>query len=424
MKILIVCLNYAPEPSGTAPYTAGLAQGLLAEGHQVRVIAGIPHYPQWTNYTGFTGLRRDETVDGVPVTRVWHTIPSASGGPGLGRAVMEATFGLHSVLVGWGRPDVVLTISPALISSGFAMARTRLSIHRPRGAVWVQDMYSTGLNELGDKGKAAAAVFKTLERAVLGMADGVSVIHERFRRYVVDEVGVNPEKVVVNRNWAHLRTDPHGVDVQEMRAKLAGDPARPIALHAGNMGAKQGLENVVEAAKVAERRSSDVMFVLVGDGNQRARLEELGAGCANLRFAPALPDAEFRAALEAADVLLVNEKAGVKEMAVPSKLTSYFRVGRPVVAATADEGSCADEVRAAGAGPVIASGDPALLLETVESVLADSDGAATYARSAMDFAAANLSAESAIAGFSRWLGGLAARAGRRARTASSVSLSS
>ncbi|MCH8611647.1 glycosyltransferase [Arsenicicoccus dermatophilus] len=406
MKILVVCLNYAPEPSGTAPYTAGLAQGLLAEGHQVRVITGIPHYPQWTNYTGFTGRRRDEIVDGVPVTRLWHTIPSTSGGPGLGRAVMELTFGIHSVLVGWGRPDVVLTVSPALISSGLAMARVRLTPARPRGAVWVQDMYSTGLNELGGKAKLAARAFTLLERGVLGLADGVSVIHERFRRYVVDQVGVDPARVAVNRNWAHLRTDPHGVDVAQMRTQLTGDGDCPIALHAGNMGAKQGLENVVEAAREAERRGSDVIFVLVGDGNQRSRLEELGRGCANLRFAPALPDGEFRAALEAADVLLVNEKAGVKEMAVPSKLTSYFRVGRPVVAATSVEGSCADEVTAAGAGPIIPAGDPALLLETVESVVADPDRAAEHGRSAAAFAAANLAADAAIAGFSRWLQGL------------------
>ncbi|AKT50528.1 glycosyltransferase [Arsenicicoccus sp. oral taxon 190] len=409
MKILIVCLNYAPEPSGTAPYTAGLAQGLVDLGHDVRVIAGIPHYPSWTNYTGFTGRRRDEVVDGVPVTRLWHTIPSSGGGPGLGRAVMELTFGIHTLLVRWGRPDLVLTVSPALISSGFALARARLSPGRPRTAIWVQDMYSTGLAELGSAGAVAAAAFTLLERGVLGLADGVSVIHERFRRYVVEEVGVDPRKVAVNRNWAHLRTDPHGVDVRQMRATLAGDPDRPIALHAGNMGAKQGLENVVEAARLAQGRGSDVMFVLVGDGNQRARLEELGTGCANLRFAPALPDGEFRAALEAADVLLVNEKAGVKEMAVPSKLTSYFRVGRPVVAATSDDGSCADEVRAANAGPVIPAGDPALMLSTIEALVADPDRSRTYAESATAFAAANLSAAAAISGFSTWLRGLAER---------------
>ncbi|WP_286958190.1 MULTISPECIES: glycosyltransferase [Arsenicicoccus] len=415
MKILIVCLNYAPEPSGTAPYTAGLAQGLVDLGHEVRVIAGIPHYPSWANYTGFTGRRRDEVVDGVPVTRLWHTIPSSDGGPGLGRAVMELTFGVHTVLARWGRPDLVLTVSPALISSGFALVRARMSPGRPRTAIWVQDMYSTGLAELGSAGAVAAAAFKILERGVLGLADGVSVIHERFRRYVVQEVGVDGSKVVVNRNWAHLRTDPHGVDVRQMRATLAGDPDRPIALHAGNMGAKQGLENVVEAARLAQQQQSDVMFVLVGDGNQRARLEELGAGCANLTFAPALPDGEFRAALEAADVLLVNEKAGVKEMAVPSKLTSYFRVGRPVVAATSDDGSCADEVRAADAGPVIPAGDPALMLSTVEALVADPDGSRRYVESATAFAAANLSAASAISGFSAWLQGLVER--RRAVTA-------
>jgi hypothetical protein len=39
-NILIIGLNYLPEPIGIAPYTTGLAAGLSRRGHQVRVRAG------------------------------------------------------------------------------------------------------------------------------------------------------------------------------------------------------------------------------------------------------------------------------------------------------------------------------------------------------------------------------------------------
>ena len=66
-------------------------------------------------------------------------------------------------------------------------------------------------------------------------------------------------------------------------------------------------------------------------GSQREQLAARGAGVERLTFAAPLPDGEFEAALAAADVLLLHEKPGVVEMSVPSKLTSYFTAGRPVV---------------------------------------------------------------------------------------------
>ena len=47
MKLLILGLNYAPEPVGIGPFTAGLAEGMVARGHEVAVVAGQPYYPQW-----------------------------------------------------------------------------------------------------------------------------------------------------------------------------------------------------------------------------------------------------------------------------------------------------------------------------------------------------------------------------------------
>ena len=50
------------------------------------------------------------------------------------------------------------------------------------------------------------------------------------------------------------------------------------------------------------------------------RLEAMSAGLSTVTFLDPLPEAEFQQALSAADVLLVNEHAGLREMAVPSKM--------------------------------------------------------------------------------------------------------
>ncbi|MGO4957021.1 glycosyltransferase family 4 protein [Luteococcus sp. Sow4_B9] len=401
MKILIIGVNYAPEISGIAPYTTAMAEGLVAQGHQVNVITGIPHYPQWSNYTNFSGLTRVDVINGVRVRRVRHLI--GSGGMGLSRILQEVTFGLGAAVSPWHKPDVVLCVSPALISTGIQVLRGLIP-GQPPVQVWVQDLYSNGAREIGGS-NVKGRILQRIEGSILKASSGVLVIHDRFRRHVVDDLGVDPEKVCVSRNWSHidisLAADPVAV-----RAKYFGD-APVVAIHTGNMGAKQYLENIVEAARVAEQRGSDVVFGLVGNGSRREALEELGQGVKNLVFVPSLDDAEYAAMLQCADVLLVNEKPGLRESAVPSKLTSYFIQGKPVVAATETDSATSDEVRAAGAGPVITPGDPAALLDAVEDLARSADRAEQYGASARRFAEENLAAESAVERVSTWLTQLA-----------------
>lgn len=398
MRILLIGVNYAPEISGIAPYTAAMAEGLTRAGHQVHVITGVPHYPQWSNYTNFRGLTGREWINGVQVRRVRHVI--GSGGMGLSRILQEVSFGLGAALSPWHRPDVVVTVSPALISSGIQVLRSKLP-GQPPVQVWVQDLYSNGAREIGGS-NAKGRLLEHVEAAILRAADGVLVIHDRFKRHVVDDLGVPAERVCVSRNWSHidlsLSADPAAV-----RRKYFGD-AELVAIHTGNMGAKQYLENVVEAARLADRQGSKVVFGLVGNGSRREALEELGSGVQHLVFVPSLDDAEYAAVLQCADVLIVNEKPGLRESAVPSKLTSYFIQGKPVVAATEADSATADEVRNAGAGPLVTPGDPAALLATCEDMAGSSARAASYGANGRRFAEKNLSAQGAVERVSSWLG--------------------
>ncbi|KQO97534.1 hypothetical protein ASF30_14000 [Leifsonia sp. Leaf264] len=387
--VTIVGLNYQPEPTGIARYTTGLAHGLVQRGHNVRVISGYPHYPAWRIYDGYSGRTRKEDDDGVALTRVRHPVPAK---PAMAnRLFMELAFGLRALTSSWGRADAAILVSPALISTGIAGIKARM-----RGipyAVWVQDIYTLAARETADSGMAARAL-RSVERRVLGSADSVVVIHDRFKSYLVSELGIAPEKIVVVRNWTHLTDNPRE-DRESVRARRGWAPDDVIALHAGNIGAKQGLENVVHASRIAARAGSSVRFVILGDGNQRAKLEAMGAN-ANLEFIDPLGDIEFESTLAAADVLLVNELAGMTEMSVPSKLTSYFATGVPVVAATDASSTTADEVLAAGAGPRVDPDDPAALVNAIEQLAADPAQARRYGESALHYRHQVLGADTAI----------------------------
>lgn len=403
-NVLLVGINYTPESTGIAPYTTGMAEGLAAAGHRVRVITGVPHYPSWSNFTGMRGLRRRERIHGIEVRRVRHFI--GSGGHGPGRIGQELSFGAGALTSSWRGAEAVIAVSPALLATACVLARARVT-GRPVG-VWVQDLYSSGAAEI-ERAGLVSRLLTRVESRVLRSADGVLVIHPRFRDHVVNVLGVDPDRVAVCRNWCHVDADRCDERLAAgLRRQYFGD-APVVALHTGNMGAKQGLENLVDTARYAERTGSDTVIALVGDGSRREALMEYGAGARNLVFVPSLPDEEYRAILAAGDVLLVNEKPGLREMAVPSKLTTYFRSGRPVVAATEPDSSTAHEMAAAGAGEVVPPADPAALLGAIERIAADPAAAERTGCSAQRFVRERLTPDAAVTTVRDWLSRMTGR---------------
>lgn len=399
-RVLIVGMHYAPEPSGNAPYTTRLAQRLAERGYAVRVLTGVPHYPDWRIAPGYGAWRASSREDGVGVTRLRHLVPARP--TAVKRVAMEASFGLRTSLARWRSPHVVIFVSPALISSALAIFAARLHRSRPVLGLWVQDLYSRGLVETGQGYGRVQEASLAFEGAVAKRCDGVAVVHERFKTYVTDRLGVPEERVDVLRNWTHL-APPAAGERGPVRQRLGWGDDDVVALHAGNMGVKQGLENVVAAAAEAERRGSRVRFVMVGGGNQEARLREQAQGLSRIDFVSSLDDDEFPATLAAADVLVVNERAGLREMSVPSKLTSYYTSGRPVVAATDADSVTAREIELSGAGMRVDAGDPAALVDAVEDLGGDPERAARLGAGGRRFQEEHLSETAAIDRFEEWI---------------------
>ncbi|MFD1715607.1 glycosyltransferase family 4 protein [Amnibacterium flavum] len=364
LRVTVVGLHFAPEPSGNAPYTTGLVRGLSKRGHRVHAIVGYPHYPQWRVLDGYTGWSMDETLDGASIRRLRHYVPADPSL--LRRLVMEASFGLRAAFADWKRPDAVVLVSPGLLAT--AIASVRAKVTRTPYVVWVQDIYTLGLSESGRGGRLLASTAGTLERSVLQSGGGVIAIHERFKRYLRDSLGVRRAPISVVRNWSHVEIP--SVDRAAVRRRQGWAEDDVVVLHAGNMGVKQALDNVVLASRVASERGSRVRFVLLGDGNQRAALQAMGSND-RLEFLSTLPDGAFEEVLASADILLVNEQPGAAEAAVPSKLTTYFSTGLPVVAATDAQSITAEELQLSGGGVRVDPADPAALVDAAEALGSD-----------------------------------------------------
>ena len=395
-RVLIVGINYAPEHSGTAPYTAAAAEYLASHGDDVQVLTGFPHYPAWSvSAQSRRRLSHQELLAGVDVHRLRHFVPASQSAAK--RGLYELSFAAHVFAHRrMEKPDVVVAVVPSLLSA--ASAARIAGRAGAKFVVWIQDSMAAAASQSGiSGGQTAARIVSSVERHVIRQAHTVVVITESFRSHV-EAAGADPEKVFLIRNWSHV--SPPTADRDSTRLLLGWGEDEIVALHAGNMGLKQGLENVVEAGRLAEKDGKSVRFVLMGDGNQRKHLQQLAVGVSKVELMPPVPGDVFGDVLAAADVLLINEAETVFDMSLPSKLTSYLVAGRPVVAAVSPLGGTALEVERSGAGSVIESGRPDLLLREVAAIGADPLAATARGDLGREYAERVLSARTSLERFS------------------------
>lgn len=377
LKLLVVGINYAPEEIGIGPYTAGLCEALSARGHAVGVVAARPYYPEWKQLPGVAGSGwawSRAQLAGVRVTWCPHYVPAKPDA--LRRLIHHASFAVTAAGPALAaarriKPDVVIAVAPALLSAPVALAAARLA-----GApCWlhVQDLeieaaLATGLLPQGSRiARAAAGV----ETAILSRMAAISTISPQMRQRIEAKVeGRVPVHEV--RNWANHLEAFAGSDGASLRREWAlGD--RKVALYAGNIANKQGIEILVDAARQLAGRK-DLVFVICGEGPNRAALERRAQGLSNILFRPLQPASRVGDLLSLAHVHLLPQLAGAAELVLPSKLTNMLASGRPVVATAAPGTALAEEV--AGCGLITPPGDAVALADAVARLADDTDLAA------------------------------------------------
>ncbi len=366
VRVLLIGINYAPEESGNAPYTTGLAEHLVEQGHDVDVLTGLPHYPSWRPHANL-GHGSTE-LNGVRVHRRWHYIPERHSA--LRRGLYEASFlGSAALMRGLQRPDAIVGVIPSISDGVLArVAARRFDV--PYGLLF-QDLMGRAAGQSGIAGGGSVeGLVRRSEGWIARGAASVAVVAEGFRPYL-ESLGVASESIHRVRNWTHVpEPDTERVVVRESLG-WPGDAF--VCLHAGNMGHKQGLETVIEAARLASEKVPELRFVLMGDGNQRAVLEAAAAryDLANLQFLPPQSDPAYASALAAADALLLSLNPQVTDMAFPSKVGSYVAASNPIVASVSPQSEIGKELENHAAALMVQPGSSEDLLEGIIRLASD-----------------------------------------------------
>jgi len=366
VRILVLGINYAPERTSVAPFTTGLCEHMAAQGHDVTVITAFPYYPEWRVWDEYRGhLWTRETVKGVRLLRVWHYVPNRPSRL-LYRLTYDASFSMHAFFRGvWtGKCDLIYCVSPPPLAAVAAYALSRL-----KGVPYViklTDLASdaaiaTGIVNSPFKIRIARAI----EKLIYNEAARIACLSEGFI-HKLTERGVDSTKLHLIPDWADTESVCPLTDVSPFRSSVGIAENKFVVLHTGNMGKKQDLLNIVRAADLS-REDSDLVWMLVGEGEERQLIEteRQFRDLANLKLLPLQPVELLQQVYSAADLLVLNQKASVKEAVIPSKLLTYMAAGRPVVAAVNEESEAARHIRASRCGLIVQPENPRALVEGV-----------------------------------------------------------
>lgn len=332
MKILLYGINFAPELTGIGKYTGEMAVWLAKAGHDVRVVTAPPYYPDWRVAKDYRASRyMHEVWEGVRVWRAPLWVPARPSG--LKRLLHLASFALSSLPVMlrqllW-RPDVVWVVEPPLVCAPTALCVARLV--RARAWLHIQDYEVDAAFSLGLlKGSFARRLVTGLERWLMRRFDQVSTISDSMMKHALAK-GVDADRLVQCPNWIDLSRIFPLAGPSSYRAELNIPATSVVALYSGNMGNKQGLEILADAARLLSDEPN-LVFVFCGNGAGRADLEKLSKGLSNVRFLDLQPTERLNDLLGLADIHLLPQRADAADLVMPSKLTGMLASGRAVVA--------------------------------------------------------------------------------------------
>jgi len=387
LRVIFLTHYFPPEVGAPQSRLFELASRLAAAGHSVTVVTGFPNYPTGVVPAEYRGRRSmEERLDGV---RVLRTPVYATPNKGFVRRILNhLSFAFSSLFATRraGPADVIFVESPPLFIGLAALAYTRLK--RAPFIFNVSDIWPQSAVELGAlRNRCAVRLAEMLELHLYRRAARVSVVTPGMLERLAAR-GVPRAKLFLLTNGVDTATyQPAAAPNAEMAQKF-GLAGRKVFLYAGTHGLAQGLDTILEAAKLTT--DPDVLYVLAGDGAEKEALmkkasaEEIG----NVTFIPNQPKSAMPALLNLAYATIIPlRRLDLFKSALPSKMFESMAASRPVVAAL--WGEAADLIRAARCGIVVEPEDPQAIRDAVEKLAVDPKLAAALGANGRTYVAEN-----------------------------------
>jgi len=362
VRILIVSQYFWPEGFRIND----LAKTLVEKGVEVEILTAKPNYPEGNIFPGYRAWGSQcEQWSGVTI----HRVPIVARGAKspLKLILNYLSFVVSGLVLGaWmlrkRQYDAVFVygVSPILQ----AIPALFISWLKERKVVvWVQDLWPESLEATGYvQNPYVLGLVRSVVRFIYRRTDLLLVQSRAFEANVAALAGDTP--IVYYPNSVDpMFCSPGQAELPVIAALDQGF----CVVFAGNVGAGQAVEVIVEAATLLQGRA-DIQFVVLGQGSRWEWMRQIVAsrGLTNLHLPGRYPVETMPGLMQKASALLVTlADQPIFAATVPNKVQAYMAAGRPIIACLNGEG--ARLVQEAGAGLTVPAEDaPALAAAIIQ----------------------------------------------------------
>ncbi len=352
---IVFFTHYFP-PEGNAPASRTFEHCIrwVKAGKKITVITCVPNVPNGVAYAGYRNRLwpQRERIDGIDVLRVWtYLAPNA----GQFKRILNYLSYLVSATLAYFffclRPRLIIATSPQFFCGWTGAICAWLTWNR--FLLEIRDIWPESITTVGAMRRGLVIrALELLEKWMYQSATWIVAAGEGYKRKIIARAPSTLNRISVITNGVDLEQfQPCGKSAEfQQRYRLDG---KFVCSYVGTIGMAHGLEVVLRAAKIAQKRNDrSLCYLLVGDGAEKARLEqaahEEGLG-EYITFTGRLPKQEMSLVLSNSDCLLVHlKKSELFESVIPSKIFEAMAVGKPILMAV--KGESAEIVRASGSG--------------------------------------------------------------------------
>ena len=256
-----------------------------------------------------------------------------------------------------------------------------------------QDLFPDTLIKIKGYGESNPMIkfFRWMERKVYKKNTRIITISEEMKRTIMAQQ-CPAEKIEVIYNWADTEMLHH---VEREDNKLMDELKVPkdkfIVSYAGDIGLFQGWPVIVEAAKKVHALKPDVLFVIIGSGSYKAKLEAQVAEekLDFIEIRPMQPASRCAEIYSIGDLELVSIEPGLSKMALPSKTFVIMSSGSAVLSLVDQTSDIAQLIKQRDMGYTLEHGDAEALKDVILEAYEKRDHLAKQGKNARKFAEEN-----------------------------------
>lgn len=346
---------------GTRVYE--FAKRWVGEGHQVTVVTSVYYKSDLKKGKGWVSRFN---VDGIDVIQLNIDINNKQGI--LKRAFTFIQYALMSSYFALRERADVVVASSGPITAGVPGLVARY-FRRKKLVFEVRDLWPEGAIEMGLlKNPLLKKIAYRLEKQCYRAATHIITLSPGMAMWIQKHYG-----------FTHITSVPNASDLELFGTKQAigslpsWAEGKKLALYTGNIGAVNNSELLLGAAQALEKRGrTDIAVVLIGDGQQKAKLTPFTKSLSTFNMLGIMPKTDLVAWVQKALVMLVPLKGTpVLDTSSPNKLFEALAASTPVIQTT--QGWIKDLLVRTNSGITVPANDPEELANQLEWLADNSD---------------------------------------------------